>query len=259
MNDAERLIYYIYWNDLGADAFLFGSVVERLPLHLVKFENRMMPPGTVIQQWDSIPDFGNHPVEPQLPLLEEGREYRIRVFAIYEENTSALVRVEFLNRLGELTGTEILREKEGQFICPKDTYRYRIMLIQGGTSRVLFHHIELIPEETGRPAPDIFRKDPHNDALCVLLPEMTGNMYRVPEDRFLEGLENVVVAPAEAVMTSPFHSDDWLQAPEFRNYRIRYFIGLSGQTADAAQTLELKGLGKAVVVPGLQGLLHLKL
>lgn len=282
---SERLVYYIYWNNLGADAYLYGSIVEQRPLHLVKFENLMMPPGSVIQEWDSIPDFADHPVEPQLPLLEEERRYRVRVFAIYEEGSSALIRIDFLNRLGELTGTEVLREKEEVFTCPAGTYRYRIMLIQGGTSRVLFHHIELIPlvEEvegneaesqrarqdqagTGRIRPgaendrlQIFREDPSSQALCVLLPEMEGNMYRVPEEHYLEGLVNVTVAPTEAVISAPFHSDDWLQTRQMRSWKDRYFIACTEQTADAAQALELAGYGRAIVVPGRQGLLDLRI
>ncbi len=143
----EHICWLIYWDENAQDAYAYGSKVTFEWDGTVVFENEGMPPGFVIREWRSYTDYGGQQVAPQLPILEEGKSYYLRVMKRDEPEQGSFVRVNYYDRKGELLGFELLKENENRMTYPKGAYQYTLQLVQGGAKIVRFRRIELVPEE----------------------------------------------------------------------------------------------------------------
>lgn len=263
----EQVIYYVRWEDAAEDLHSFDSKTGRRQLHLVK-EEKASAPETVLRIWDSAPvcrDYSQerpgtqeppqsrepsqsqgHPREPQLPLLSPGETFHVRLFAVCSEGTYLRIRSSFYNKAGEPVGEQETKGTEGIVTCPPGMHRYRISLIREGGGAVLFHHIEL--QKTQKTGAEDRKAADGSFALCVLLPDCSGHMYRMPDTGRLTISDNICLAPSEAVMPAPFRSVQWLNRPELLQYKEKYFIACTPEAADAAALLELEGYGTAVIL-----------
>ena len=131
----------VYWNEYAADTYMYGSQITFHKKDDVEFTNLLMPPGTVIKQWDSKTNFQMQKVEPTLPIIDGETEYRITLNIDIPDNENILARLVFFDRYGVEAGTLTLRDKETVFRCPLKTYSYRLQLINAGVSNIFFHSI----------------------------------------------------------------------------------------------------------------------
>ena len=134
--------YHIFWDGLSLDTMLYGSRIHYMPEHQVYYQNDILPSGTILKTWYSSVNYQVKRHEAQLPLLEEGRRYRIRGIMESNPENTLLLRVNFLSRAGKNMENFFI-EGEKEFICPNKAYSYTIELINGGMQSFLFHEIEI--------------------------------------------------------------------------------------------------------------------
>ncbi len=143
----ERIAWLVYWDETAQDSYAYGSKMSFAWDGSVVFENEGMPPGFVIREWHSYSDYGARQTPPQLPILEEGKCYHLRIVKQDEPERGSFVRVNYYDRRGELLSSQMLKENEGVLTYPKETFQYTIQLVQGGARAVRFTRIEIVPEE----------------------------------------------------------------------------------------------------------------
>lgn len=143
----ERIAWLVYWDETAQDSYAYGSTVSFAWDGSVVFENEGMPPGFVIREWYSYSDYGMRQTSPQLPMLEEGKSYRLRIVKRDEPERGSFVRVNYYDRRGELLSFQMLKETEGVLTYPHEAFRYTVQLVQSGARAVHFTQIEIVPEE----------------------------------------------------------------------------------------------------------------
>lgn len=188
----EHVLHALFWEDQGADAYLYGSDLRFLNDRAVYFENLMMPSGMSIKKWRSATVYQFHRIEPSLPLLTPGREYRIRAFYEEEPEGSVFLRLDFFTRQKKRTGSFILEGKEGTFTCPEGTYSYTADLVQGGSDLVRFYRLEIFPEED-RLFYQITDPADGEAVLSFLIPRRQGACAAVFDEDMPEGITDYMV------------------------------------------------------------------
>ena len=144
---SEHVLHVVYWDDLSADTYLYGSDIRFEKDRSVFFENLMMPSGMTIKKWWSSTSYQAQRIEPSLPLLLPGKEYTVCAYYDDEPAGTVFLRFDFFDQQGKKTGTYIMDEKRGAFVCPENTYTYTAELVQGGSDRVRFQRFEIFRTE----------------------------------------------------------------------------------------------------------------
>lgn len=133
----------IYWNEYASDTYLYGSKILQRGKNDVIFENRLMPPGTIIKTWYSKTNFQRQHIEPSLPMIDGETEYEITSNIDYPQGGTCMLRLEFYDKYEEKAGTIVVKERTMRFHCPLKTYSYRLHLMNAGTSMLHFHYVRI--------------------------------------------------------------------------------------------------------------------
>lgn len=131
----------IYWKEYCSQTYLYGSEVIFHKRDDVEFQNRLMPPGTIINAWYSKTDFQGQHIEPALPIIDGESRYHISINMDVPEQECCLVRMLFYDRFGNEVGDLNIRDTEMDFRCPLKTYCYTMQLVNGGVTHFHFHSI----------------------------------------------------------------------------------------------------------------------
>lgn len=131
----------IYWNEYASDTYLYGSEIAFHKKDEVEFVNRLMPPGTIIKQWYSKTYFQRQRIEPSLPIIDGESDYRIILNMDVPEGETVLARLVFYDKYEVEAGYVVIRDRVEEFKCPLKTYSYRLQLINGGCTSLVFHSI----------------------------------------------------------------------------------------------------------------------
>lgn len=134
--------WIIHWDYQMGDSFLFGSEINLIAPDFVKYENKLLPPGTDLRIWKSKIDFQTNKRGNSLPVLTPEKEYWLKLNVKLKENESVYIKVEFYNRFNEFLEFKIIYG-EGSFIYPKEAAYYNIILINNGVSSFVFQNIIL--------------------------------------------------------------------------------------------------------------------
>ena len=131
----------IFWTDFVSDTYLYGSEIRFVNKNNVEFQNRLMPPGTIIKEWYSKTNYQAKRIEPALPIIDGESKYRIKINLDTPDDGTCLVRLVFYDRYEREAGDITIRDKEQDFTCPLKTYSYRLQLVNGGMTKLIFHSI----------------------------------------------------------------------------------------------------------------------
>lgn len=133
----------IYWNENASDTYLYGSRILIHGKDDVSFENRHMPPGTILKTWYSRTNFQSQHIEPSLPIIDGETEYEISASIDYPQGGRCILRLVFFDKYEEEAGTFLVRDGHARFRCPLKTYSYRMQLMNAGTAAFRFHSVTI--------------------------------------------------------------------------------------------------------------------
>lgn len=139
--------WVVYWSEYAKDTYLYGSKIK-FHKKSVEFENKMMPPGTVIKEWYSKTNFQAQQIEPTLPIIDGESSYRITVNMEVPKGEQCIVRLVFLDRYDVEAQSLSIREKTMEFRCPLKTYSYKLQIINAGVKSFRFNSV-IIEELSG--------------------------------------------------------------------------------------------------------------
>ncbi|MBP3783419.1 MAG: accessory Sec system protein Asp3 [Butyrivibrio sp.] len=242
MKTDNSVIYSIRWDNLAKDTYLYGSDVAFNPDGSVKFKNPLMPPGQIIRKWQSDVNYQATRHEPQLPVLEEGELYEVRIYAGCKPEGGVKLRLRFFDRQGEAAGTAIIHDMVDEFSCPMVASSYELELINAGAGEIFFHHIE-IQKKSG--ADMNVRIINPNTTLYVLILETTGSSYIFPEDRILNRFRNRVILTCEGADAIELNSCVTDRLPH--NIEPRHIVVVGyGKRSNESAARYAKGIGSGV-------------
>ena len=201
MKRRQAMVYYVPWKDQGAGIYLYGTKLKIDKMKTVFLDNPLVPAGTCLMQWASHVNYQETRKEPDLPVLETGREYVFRVFGKAEPEDGILFRLDFYDRQQEFISHSVIRCGEERLVLPEDTYSYTLQMIQTGANRVSFHHIEIYPADC--PLYHLIRRN-EKEPFHVLFLEPAGNSAVFPDGKYLDRIDNLLVVPHMILA-----SDDW--------------------------------------------------
>lgn len=148
----QKLVNHIYWSTHSV--FYPGSHISVSPKLKVDWSNSLMSPGKPIITWRSSYNFQGDRAIPQLPILQNGRKYRIRAHLTSKPLSSYLIRITFF----DLQGTEIkrveFRSHERSFVYPKDTVTYQIEIINTGMTALHFDRLDICDDNLSKSVHD---------------------------------------------------------------------------------------------------------
>ena len=136
-------IWIIYWKEFMSDSYGYGSEIYFNNDKSVRYENRLMPPGTVVHRWYSKTNFQSQRTEPTLPLIDGESAYHITLNIDYNsaESEALMLRIIFYDRYDNEAKSTIVRNNKAYFLPPITTYSYSIELINGGNANFTFKSI----------------------------------------------------------------------------------------------------------------------
>lgn len=135
----------VRWREFTADTYTYGSVIKFCDDGTVIFQNRLIPPGTVIHKWYSKTNFQINKIEPSLPLIDGERAYSVTLnVEIENENSDVLMlRIVFYDRYDKEAESIIVRGRKAFFKPSVKTYSYCVELINGGEADFKFHSFDI--------------------------------------------------------------------------------------------------------------------
>ena len=137
--------WIVRWREFFSDTYTYGSKIEFLQDGTVTFQNRLMPPGTVIHKWFSKTNFQIKRIEPTLPLIDGESAYSIKLNIEYYgmESQPVLLRIIFFDRYDKEAESIVVRENQVFFKPSIKTYSYCVELINGGNADFKFKSLEI--------------------------------------------------------------------------------------------------------------------
>ncbi|WP_054653707.1 accessory Sec system protein Asp3 [Limosilactobacillus equigenerosi] len=149
-NDIRDLIKdgYRYFGSsyqASANIYLSGSVIKKISLDQVYFENNLLPVGSVIYRWEMVANFDTSRSVPTLPILIPNMVYQVSVKATLREANSLYLRILFYNYAEEIVDIKIIKSLDGKFIYPVEADFYAIELVSAGLKSMYFHRLDIVP------------------------------------------------------------------------------------------------------------------
>lgn len=141
LNIRKKINDYIHWGD--NHSYDFGTILTFYDRNHVFFDNELLPPGEVIQEWYSIGNYQATRTVTPLPLLKKDRTYYLILDMISTPRLSIFTKIIFYNRYGDVVSYKVTKSNELFFDYPKNAYSYKIQLISAGLTALEFHHLEI--------------------------------------------------------------------------------------------------------------------
>ncbi len=135
---SARPIASVSWGRLHRKSALYGTELTVEIGDAVRLRNRLMPSGTVLQEWHSVTDYQSLRTTPRLPLLQQGRRYRIEPELASTPDSSVYFEVLCYDRFDELVHAEVLYSPGYAFGYPLECHHYTIRLRSGGCDELRF-------------------------------------------------------------------------------------------------------------------------
>ena len=268
----EDRIYLVFWDENAADTYLYGSEITFHKNRLVEYENHRMASGTVIRTWFSQTNYQAKRLEPQLPILQEGKRYEVRAFLKCNTSKTILLQINYYSRQDELLQVDTFESVEvggsgcfcNYITCPERTDHWELRLVQTGSEAIWFHHFEIRQIETNSSEDGVETKvqhwaakslrrmtedgEIHNEeftktTLNILLPDLSKRMYCYPDRRELWGIPNLIAAPTTYVTAAELMEEiprEWLNRKEYERFRTKRLIACGRASEDAARYLHYR-------------------
>ncbi len=133
----------IFWKNGTSSDYLYGSSIDFSSLNRVVFVNSLMPSSMIIHSWNSLVDYQANRVSADLPLLEKSGVYKIEIDLKSFPEKSVYTQISFYDIAKIKIKTINIKGSSDTFFYPKNSFSYRIDLINAGLHRFIFHEIRL--------------------------------------------------------------------------------------------------------------------
>lgn len=134
--------FELRWDPELTEFYKHGSTIAYTK-EGVRFENKMLSPGATIVTWVSNPNYQGKRGWLELPLLERGKEYHVKINSKSFPKPFVPLKIEFYNRAEESLCIQVIMNQKGSFRYPKQAYSYSMSLLNTGIEEVMLKNIIL--------------------------------------------------------------------------------------------------------------------
>lgn len=133
----------IYWKTVRAKVtYLYGSQIS-FKEGQAHFYNPRLASGKPIVTFTSRTNYQSERYAPDLPLLIQGRDYRVTYDIQTVPDQRFLLQFDFFNRQGEQVAYAVVRTSGDSFTYPQGAFTYRLSVISAGCSELVYRTISL--------------------------------------------------------------------------------------------------------------------
>jgi len=143
-----REIATVRWGSPNARASLYGTALTLRASGEILLSNPLMPSGTTMQEWYSFTDYQTVRGTPTLPLLHQGKRYRLEPAIESIPAGTVIFEVRCFDRFDELVHAEVLHPPAYAFDYP-ECHHYTIRLVNGGCDELRFAAFTLSEVDDG--------------------------------------------------------------------------------------------------------------
>lgn len=244
--------FIIYWQQNIGKTYMYGSSINYLTKNHVIFENNLFPSGSCIHSWTSLGNYQTHRSASQLPMLEKGYKYNIKIDAATTPQNTLYIQFKFYDRYENLIEVVTIKDKQGSFVYPSDAHYYELSLINGGLQEIIFHNLVITNDEfiiknrffeyDGLFVSNILNEKSESQRLQILFAEpVIGNTAIIPK-HIIEQFSDVVLVTSSKLYAHFYMSNEYekkilgMIAKLQKNYEISsiHFIGYGPISSTAA-------------------------
>ena len=197
MEIKNRVNTLIYWENYGSGSFTYGTTLKfNKKDKTVYYSNRMAHTGTIIKSWESKTNFQGNRKVPQLPILESGVKYKVKLEADVEPARSMYVKIIFFNIYGEEIDYIFIKNNFGEIIYPDKAYSYKVELFNAGVHSAVFKYLQIasMDEEIDEViVTKIKNKNEENKELNVLFVDYSLNSINYISEEILNKFDNLIL------------------------------------------------------------------
>ncbi|MBM7616674.1 accessory Sec system protein Asp3 [Weissella uvarum] len=242
-------VYIFTWETNSANAYTYGSRIQKDLNGAVHFKNELHPVGQAIYSWRNMSGntAGDQGVRASvvLPSLQPGRAYHFVLSADATPQDSIGLTLDFFDRTGTMIEHLVFTEREADFVYPEGTVDYRIDLVRFNNTALTFNWLLLLPSDCWKKYAIV-----KNDGLNTLALERRGVaspqtikliFQRQHEPLDVGYIDSKFDAIYNVLLPSRYmRSDDQLEA--YLKELIHHFK----TSWDAAIQVEVQGIGPAM-------------
>lgn len=141
----DQIVNEIYWAPSFDKGYTYGSQITVAANDFVTLANPLIAFGRSLMTWTTALNWQSAKEVSQLPILQVGQKYRIKVLADFHPAESVIIRLTFFDLQGEEIQQLNLIDQTSEFTCPADTVDYQLELINAGCTSLEFWRIEICP------------------------------------------------------------------------------------------------------------------
>lgn len=139
MKEVEERVYWRNQDGVSVE----GARIEYRAKDHITFYNPLISSGTIIKSWQMSFNYQGSRIQPDLPLLKQGKTYRLQAFLETQPVHTVYMKVQFLNRYGETVDSLIEKSNQVDFVYPKGAYSYSVSLLSAGLISMDFHYLKI--------------------------------------------------------------------------------------------------------------------
>ncbi|QZO10889.1 accessory Sec system protein Asp3 [Enterococcus raffinosus] len=136
----------IKWGTDFSDNYNYGARIELLKNDFVRFSSPFMPAGTPIKVWQSKTEYHADRKSPMLPILMNGKEYRIVLEAEFDNADAGQLTIEFFDVNQDLIDKVHFQDLTGNFTYPENAVTYKVQLVNKKHEYIIFKYLLIFSE-----------------------------------------------------------------------------------------------------------------
>lgn len=142
----KNIVNQIYWERVS-DTYMYGTSFQKKANNVVTFKNNLLPSGKILMKWESTTNYQSVREVPSLPMLLNGKRYRIKIDASVSPNNAAIFAIRFFDLQGIEFDKCVFTSLEQSFTYPNRAVRYNVEIINGGCEEIIFRKFQIAPAE----------------------------------------------------------------------------------------------------------------
>ena len=204
----------IKWGTDFNDNYNYGTTIDLLKNDFIRFSSPFMPAGTPIKTWYSKTEYHADRKSPMLPILMNGRKYKILLEAEFDNAHAAQLVIEFFDINRDVIDKVHFKDLAGNFTYPENAVTYTVQLVNKKHEFIIFKYLMVLSEELEEQYD--FKM---NETLSVL--------FFKPKHAY-EGIKNTIVV---------LKNSKYITSLAIDNYRNYFFLLGNESESDWIETV----------------------
>lgn len=138
----KNIINQIYWEQIS-NTYMAGTTLKKEENEKVFFKNLLMTSGKKIIDWSSRLNYQVFKEVPSLPILQNGKKYRIRLFLRVKPEGTAIFCLHFFDLQMSEINSIVFSTFEKTFTYPDKAVSYTFEILNGGCTEIEFDKLQL--------------------------------------------------------------------------------------------------------------------